>query len=133
MQADASRCGGITELCRVADMAHKAGLKLAPHSWSDAVAIMANAQVVAATPHALTVEVDQTGNPFVEELLVEPLQVKDGRLQLSRRPGLGIELNQAAVEKYRMADPLSIPDGWYSDMVFGQQDNRPAGPYRERT
>lgn len=132
VQADASRCGGITEVCRVADMAHKAGLKLAPHSWSDAVAIMANAQVVAATPHALTVEVDQTGNPFVEELLVEPLAVKNGRLQLSLRPGLGIELNQAAVEKYRMLDPLSVPDGWYSDMVFGQADNKPAGPYRER-
>ena len=133
VQADASRCGGITEVCRVADMAHKAGLKLAPHSWSDAVAVMANAQVVAATPHALTVEVDQTGNPFVEELLVEPLQINDGRLQLSRKPGLGIELNQAAVEKYRMAEPLTVPDGWYSDMVFGQADNKPAGPYRERT
>ncbi len=133
VQADASRCGGITEVCRVADMAHKAGLKLAPHSWSDAVAIMANAQVVAATPHALTVEVDQTGNPFVEELLAEPLQVKDGRLQLSLKPGLGIELNQAAMEKYRMADPLAVPAGWYSDMVFGQADNKPAGPYRERT
>lgn len=133
VQADASRCGGITEVCRVADMAHKAGLKLAPHSWSDAIAIMSNAQVVAATPHALTVEVDRTGNPFVEELLAEPLQVKDGRLQLSLKPGLGIELNQAAVEKYRMADPLAVPDGWYSDMVFGQADNKPAGPYRERT
>lgn len=133
VQADASRCGGITEVCRVADMAYKAGLKLAPHSWSDAIAIIANAQVVAATPHALTVEVDQTGNPFVEELLAEPLQVKDGRLQLSLKPGLGIELNQAAVEKYRMADPLAVPDGWYSDMVFGQADNKPAGPYRERT
>ena len=132
VQADASRCGGITEVRRVADMALKAGLKLAPHSWSDAVAIMANAQVVAATPHALTVEVDQTGNPFVEELLTEPLQIREGRLQLSRRPGLGIELNQAVVDRLRMADPLHVPDGWYSDMVFGQQDNTPAGPYRER-
>jgi len=132
VQADASRCGGITELCRVADMAHKGGLKLAPHSWSDAVAIIANSQVVAATPHALTVEVDQTGNPFVDELLVEPLLIKDGRLQLSHQPGLGIELNRATVEKYRLDNPLAIPDGRYSDMVFGQTDNKPAGPYRER-
>jgi hypothetical protein len=93
---------------------------------------MANAQVVAATPHALTVEVDQTGNPFIEELLVEPLKIHDGRLQLSRRPGLGIELNQSVVDRLRMPDPLHVPDGWYSDMVFGQQDNKPAGPYRER-
>lgn len=132
VQADASRCGGITELRRVADMVGKAGLKLAPHSWSDAVAIMANAQVVAATPHALTVEVDQTGNPFVEELLVEPLLIEEGRLQLSNAPGLGIELNRDVVERLRMANPLQVPDGWYSDMVFGQQDNHPAGPYRER-
>jgi D-galactarolactone cycloisomerase len=132
VQADASRCGGITELRRVADMTGKAGLKLAPHSWSDAVAIMANAHVVAATPHALTVEVDQTGNPFVDDLLVEPLFIKDGRLQLSNKPGLGVELNLAVVDRLRMADPMQVPDGWYSDMVFGQKDNRPAGAYRER-
>lgn len=132
VQADASRCGGITELRRVADLAGKAGLKLAPHSWSDALAIVANAQVVAATPHALTVEVDQTGNPFVEELLTEPLAIQDGRLQLSTKPGLGVELNPEVVERLRLPDPLQIPDGWYSDMIFGQSDLRPAGPYLER-
>lgn len=132
LQADASRCGGITELRRVADMVFKAGLKLAPHSWSDAIAVVANAQVVAATPQALTVEVDQTGNPFIEDLLIEPLKIKEGRLQLSRQPGLGIELNQATLDRFRMADPLKVPDGWYSDMVFGQADNKPHGPYQER-
>jgi D-galactarolactone cycloisomerase len=132
LQADASRCGGITELRRIADMAWKANLKLAPHTWSDAVAIMANAQVVAAAPHGLTVEVDQTGNLFVEELLVEPLTIADGCLQLSERPGLGVELDWNAVERLRMTDPLAVPDGWYSDMIFGQHDHRPAGPYQEK-
>lgn len=132
LQADASRCGGITELRRVADMAGKANLKLAPHSWSDAIAILANAQVVTGTPHALSVEVDQTGNPFVDELLLEPLTVHEGRLQLSRRPGLGVELNWDAVNRLRLADPLRIPDGWYSDMIFGRNDLNPAGPYQEQ-
>ncbi len=131
VQADASRCGGITELLRVAELARDAGLKVAPHSWSDAIAILANAQVVAAMPHALTVEVDQTGNPFVEDLLLEPLNIKDGQLQLSRQPGLGFELNWDVVNRLRLADPLAIPDGWYSDMIFGQPDLRPAGPYQE--
>lgn len=129
VQADASRCGGITEVLRVAELADRAGLKLAPHSWSDAVAVMANAQVVAATPHALTVEIDQTGTPFIEELLVEPLQVVDGRLQLSQKPGLGVELDQKVVDRLRLRDPYQIPDGWYSDMVFGAAWNKPAGPY----
>src|SRR6185436_9039348 len=71
VQPDVSRCGGITEAKRVADLALTAGLRVAPHSWSDAVAITANAHLVAALPHGITVEVDQTGNPVVEELLVE--------------------------------------------------------------
>jgi D-galactarolactone cycloisomerase len=129
VQADASRCGGITEVLRVARLADQAALKLAPHSWSDAVAVLANAQVVAATPHALTVEVDQTGNPFVEELLVEPLRIIDGRLQLSERPGLGLELNRAVVDRLRLENPYQIPNGWYSDMLFGADWNNPAPPY----
>ena len=133
VQPDASRCGGISEVRRVADLAARAGLRVAPHSWSDAVAILANAHVVASLPHGITVEIDQTGNPFVEELLVEPLQVVDGQLRLGDRPGLGIELNWKVVERLRMSNPLQPPDGCDSDMVFGPSWNRPFGPYRERT
>ena len=120
VQPDASRCGGITEAKRVADLAQTAGLRVAPHSWSDAVAITANAHVVATLPHGVTVEVDQTGNPFVEELLIEPLTVRDGQLTLSNAPGLGIELNPATLNRYRLNDPLHLPDGSYSDMIFGK-------------
>jgi L-alanine-DL-glutamate epimerase-like enolase superfamily enzyme len=132
VQPDASRCGGISEVWRVAKMAADAGLEFAPHTWSDAVAVTANAHVVAAMPNGLTVEMDQTGNPFIEDLLVEPLRVKDGQLTLSRRPGLGIELNQAVVQRYRLPDPLTIPDGFYSDMVFGKQGIGPSVPYVEK-
>lgn len=133
VQPDASRCGGISEMLRVARLAAEEGLKVAPHSWSDAVAIVANAHVVASLPHGLTVEIDQTGNPFVERLLVEPLRIVDGELRLSERPGLGVELDMAAVERHRLPDPRSIPDGHYSDMVFGKAWHRPAGAYQERS
>ena len=120
VQPDASRCGGISEVRRVAELAKTAGLRVAPHTWSDAVTITANAHVVASIDHGLTVEMDQTGNPFVEQLLVEPPEVRDGQLTLSSAPGLGIELNQSTIDRYRLADPLEIPDGLYSDMVFGR-------------
>lgn len=119
VQPDASRCGGVSEVWRVARLAADAGLEFAPHTWSDAVAVTANAHVVAALANGLTVEVDQTGNPFIEELLVEPLRVKDGRLRLSDRPGLGVELNAKVVDRYRLPEPPVIPAGLYSDMVFG--------------
>ncbi len=120
VQPDTSRCGGITEAKRVADLARTAGLRVAPHTWSDAVAVTANAHVVASLPHGITVEVDQTGNPFIEELLVEPLVVRDGQLSLSKAPGLGIELNPVTLQRYRLNDPLHLPDGSYSDMIFGK-------------
>ena len=81
----------------------------------------------------MTVEIDQTGNPFIEDLLVEPLRIVDGNLPLTRAPGLGIELNPSVVERYRMRDPLAIPDGCYSDMVFGKAGFSPAVPCAERS
>jgi D-galactarolactone cycloisomerase len=132
VQPDASRCGGISEVWRTAKLAQAAGLAFAPHTWSDAVAVIANAHVVAAMPNGLTVEIDQTGNPMIDELLVEPLRVREGMLRLSDRPGLGIELNRAVVERLRMQDRLAIPDGFYSDMVFGAEGLGPSPPYQEK-
>jgi L-alanine-DL-glutamate epimerase-like enolase superfamily enzyme len=118
-QADASRCGGISEVVRVGRMAAEAGCRLAPHSWSDAIAITANAHVVAALDNAVTVEVDQTGNPFVETLLETPLRVEDGHIALTQAPGLGIEVSPAALAALTVPPGRPIGDGSYSDMAFG--------------
>ena len=131
VQPDTSRCGGISEAWRVAKLAGAYGLGVATHSWSDAVAIISNAHVVAAAPSGITVEVDRTGTPFIDALLVEPLTVRDGTLDLGSAPGLGIELCEEVIEKYRMADPFQLPDGSYSDMMFGREFLPPTLRYRE--
>ena len=131
VQPDACRCGGISEVWRVARLAAAHGLRFATHSWSDAVAIVANAHVVSALPNGVTVEIDRMNNPFVDDLLRRPLEVVDGEIALGDRPGLGIELNWEAVERSRMQDPLHIPDGVYSDMMFGRQNLPRALPYLE--
>ncbi len=129
VQPDASRCGGISEVMRVGNLAEKHNLKMATHSWSDAIAIIPNAHSVAAHPCGLTVEIDQTENPFVDNLLIEPLKFTDGELDLGEAPGLGIELNENTINKYKIPDPLNLPDGAYSDMVFGAKHWNPAPPY----
>ena len=111
----------VGEVRRGALLAAEHGLRIATHTWSDAVAITANAHVVAAAPNGITVEVDRTTLPFIDQLLVEPLDIRDGQLQLSGAPGLGIELNFEVVDRYRMADPLDLPLGSYSDMMFGKE------------
>ena len=64
-------------------------------------------------------------------MLIEPLQIKDGYLQLSRAPGLGIELNTRVIEKYRLPDSSRIPDGSYSDMAFGKNYSQLTNAYQE--
>lgn len=126
VQPDVSRCGGISEAIKIARLARDAGIEVAPHTWNDAVAIIANAQFVAAIPNGITVEIDRTANPFIDDLLVEPLRVRDGMLQLSDAPGLGIELRRDTVERCRVSNPFQIPDGNYSDFAFGAGHFKPA-------
>lgn len=131
LQPDTSRCGGISETHNVAQLAAGNKLGIATHTWSDAVAVVSNAHVVASCPTGITVEVDQTGNPFIEHLLQGGLRLKDGLLELGDEPGLGIDLNSEVLAQYRLNDPFRVPDGRYSDMVFGQEFLTPAGAYRE--
>ncbi len=129
VQADACRCGGITELLRIARLAAEFGLRVAPHTWSDAVSLVANAHVVAALPHGFTVEVDQTGNPSIDEL-TGGLVIQDGYLELGDGPGLGIALNQSALAKLTVPRGVTMTDGNYSDLIFGRQHYFVAPPYR---
>ena len=84
--------------------------------------------VIAALPNGLTVEIDQTGNGLINQLLTEPFRVVDGEIALPNKPGLGIELDPNAVARFTVPNG-AVPDGNYSDMVFGKQYFTPAGPY----
>ncbi len=118
VQPDCCRCGGFTEALRITQIAAERELHVAPHTWSDAVALTANMHLVAVTPQALTVEIDRTGNPFIDELLTEPFQIEDGSVRLPQGPGLGINLNEDVVARHTIPRGAPIPPGNYSDMVF---------------
>lgn len=127
VQADASRAGGVSEVMRIAALAHTHGVRLAPHTWCDIVAVTANAHVVAACPNGVTCEVDQTGNRFIEEL-GGPLRLENGELVLGERPGLGVDLDEDVVRALRV-DPHRLPDGNYCDVIIGRGQTRYIGDY----
>jgi D-galactarolactone cycloisomerase len=129
-QPDVSRAGGISECFRIGQLAASFGARVATHSWSDAVAIVGNMHLIAALPTGITVEVDRSGNPMVDELLVEPLRVKDGMLHISQAPGLGIEIDEAVLDRLRLPADTPVPDGCFSDMFFGKEYLHEALPYR---
>ena len=64
-----------------------------------------HAHLVAATPHAITVEYFFPDSDIIsfDELLAEPLAPRDGWIELSDRPGVGLDLRPDALERYRAA------------------------------
>jgi D-galactarolactone cycloisomerase len=128
-QPDVSRAGGISECLKIAELARQAGVQIATHTWSDAVAIVANAHFASTVSDTLGVEVDRTATPLTEALLTVPLDIREGRLHLPRGPGLGIELDEDVVSRLRVPPRSSTPSGNYADLVFGNEPYEAVPPY----
>ena len=61
---------------------------------------MANAALVAAIPNRHVLELNQTYNPFKEEIFKDPLAVRKGYMDLPDKPGFGMELKPGIAEKF---------------------------------
>ncbi len=95
---------GLTRAYRLALLYHQAGRPCIPHSWTTAIAQMAHAHLVAAIPNRVMLEVQQINNPLMSELVDNPIPTDQGFVDLSDRPGLGIELDLDAVRRYPFVD-----------------------------
>jgi len=101
-QPDVTWCGGITEAKKIAAMASAWNIICVPHSFSSAIALVANLHFSASIPNSLFQEFDRNYNPLRENLLTEPVKInKEGYIELWDKPGLGVELDQAVVQRYR--------------------------------
>jgi len=99
IQADISHCGGIGELLRIASYAETYGVQVAPHNPYGPVALAAAVQASAAMPNFLILEHCRL-RPWFDDVQVFGPEVKNGRVLLSDRPGLGIELDWDLVKKH---------------------------------
>jgi L-alanine-DL-glutamate epimerase-like enolase superfamily enzyme len=81
---DAPRVGGITPFLKVAALAEHAGLMLAPHFAMELHVLLA-----AAYPREPWVEHFE----WLEPLFNERIEIKDGRMRVPTRPGLGLTLS----------------------------------------
>jgi D-galactarolactone cycloisomerase len=117
VQADASRCGGISELRKIADIAGGFHAHVIPHTFSDALSMVANLHVVAACPAAPLMEYDRTWNPLQEQLVTNPPPVHDSLIELPTGPGLGVEIDWDFVARHPWSDEIGI--GLASRPAFG--------------
>jgi L-alanine-DL-glutamate epimerase-like enolase superfamily enzyme len=102
VQPDIAWSGGFSECRRIAALAQAHHLMVAPHAFVSAVTLAASLHLAASIPNALVLEFDQNPNGLRDELLQEPIAIDgDGAIRLPERPGLGIELDRAALDRYR--------------------------------
>jgi L-alanine-DL-glutamate epimerase-like enolase superfamily enzyme len=100
LQPDIVLCGGFSYGLKVAHLCQQFGLLFSPHTWGNGIGLLANL-------HHLAIATGQC--PFLEYpldppgwtverrdfLLAEPIRVtRDGVLELSEKPGLGVELRE---------------------------------------
>jgi L-alanine-DL-glutamate epimerase-like enolase superfamily enzyme len=102
VQPDLAIMGGLTEGVRLAALAGAFQLTVAPHLWGSALLFASGLQLAAATPNCVILEYSLGFNPLLHELGVEPPVVRQGRMYIPDRPGLGVTLNQEFVQKYRV-------------------------------
>lgn len=100
LQPDVTIVGGISEWLKVAHMASALDVKIAPHYNADI-----HVHLVAAIPNGLFVEFFDraVGIKVFDDVLRQPLKAKDGYLEVPERPGLGIEFDEEALRRFRIA------------------------------
>jgi len=108
VQPDVVIVGGVTELHRVAQMANSFGILCNPHVWGSPVMIAASLHVASTIPpcpparnplpyqQEPVMEFDRTPSP-IRDGIATPFDQVDGFLAVPTGPGLGVEIDEAAV------------------------------------
>lgn len=90
---DLSWCGGLTAARKIAAMAEAEKLPVAPHDCTGPVVLAASTHLSLSAPNALIQEsVRAFYKGWYAEIVTGLPEVKNGRISVSRSPGLGMEL-----------------------------------------
>src|SRR6185369_2422210 len=90
---DAERIGGVTGFMRAAALAQGAGVEMSSHLFPEM-----SCHVLAATPTCHWLEFVDWASP----ILKHPLSVQKGHVAIPERPGLGMEWDEKAVERFAL-------------------------------
>jgi galactonate dehydratase len=91
---DVKHCGGLLELTRIAAMAAEEGVMVAPHNPSGPVSTAASVQVCAGMKNVNYLELQYGEVDWRADALVPAERFIDGTIQVSDRPGFGMDLNE---------------------------------------
>jgi D-galactarolactone cycloisomerase len=111
LQPDTCAAGGLSECKKIADMASAFGVRYVPHVWGSAIGLAAALQLLAVLPRnppgnrplEPMLEFDRSEHPFRQAIVTAPIEHKNGVVTIPDGPGLGIEIDRAELERFKVA------------------------------
>jgi len=101
LQMNLGRVGGILEAKKIAGLAEAHYAQIAPHLYCGPVVGAANIQIAACSPNFLILEGIKYWKDFYSEILKEPIEWREGFVIPPKKPGLGVELKEEILDKYK--------------------------------
>lgn len=102
VQPDITRCGGISEMRIINQMAEMSGVRLVPHGFSTGILLAATVQFLAATKDGDLIEYSQSTSPLSTKLVKNPIPFENGYVQVPDVIGLGVELDESLLDLYKI-------------------------------
>ncbi|MFC1463753.1 MAG: mandelate racemase/muconate lactonizing enzyme family protein [Candidatus Brachytrichaceae bacterium NZ_4S206] len=99
---DLPKCGGLSDGRKIANLAELYYIPFAPHNVSSPIGTMASAHVCASVPNFLVLEWHWNERPYWTTIIKEKEDIiKDGYIELTDRPGIGVELDEEVARQYQ--------------------------------
>jgi len=101
IRPDVCLAGGISHCRKIAALAEASFVGVMPHITGSPVHTAASAQLDACIPNYVLQDYDANeSRPPKSEVVKEPLRFEKGYLMLPANPGIGVELNEKALDKF---------------------------------
>ena len=102
LQPDLSRCGGLTVGKQIADLALRKQIDCVPHAWLSDLLKAASLHLNAYTMNSLYLEYNVSSASLLNTLCRTPIAMVDGYVPVPTGPGLGVEVDEEVVARYRV-------------------------------
>jgi galactonate dehydratase len=116
IQPEPLNLGGIFAARKIADMVDAHLGVVAPHSAQGPICSAACSQLNASLPNFFIHEIfDEFNEPWEKQIVTHPVEVVDGYIEVSERPGLGTDLNIEEIRKHPYQHENYLPlfkPGW---------------------
>lgn len=100
LMPDITRCGGISEMRKIANLCECYNVPVAPHNPNGPISTIATAHVMAAIPNFFIQELIVSDVPWRDTILNKPLPIRQGSFHLGDEPGLGFDLVEEEAERH---------------------------------